>query len=304
MYKVLIADDEPIILNGIQNMIDWDDRIVLSGTAENGLEALQHVERSEPDIIISDLRMPGISGLELIEKVEETRRAEFIILTGYCEFDYAVKAMQYGVKHFLSKPCNRQVLNDALNDIIEELSERETNEKNLNVAINHAKNNILLQLVTNKSYGRKDWLRDTALLNIHLPYHDPIRLVLLRVEGTSEYEHIDAASEIVRRLCGEELVCLHTIIKGQALLLIQERSLPTLMTVAERAVQMFKREYDRELWIEVSDVGTPASARSLYRYILNQWPNVPKSGGDPLESFGDQRNRQEDAAVYTPKLSR
>lgn len=103
MYKVLLVDDERIILTGISRIVNWNScGTELAGTARNGLEAMDFIAAAPPDIIISDIRMPGMDGLELVAKVKAINpNIRFILLSGFSEFDYAKTAMQYGVKHYL-----------------------------------------------------------------------------------------------------------------------------------------------------------------------------------------------------------
>ena len=123
MYKVLVVDDERIILEGISKIIDWNKHdCVLMGTAKNGLEALAAVQAERPDIIITDIKMPGMNGLQLVEKVSELYPGTaFIMLSGFSEFDYAREAMRFGVKHYLLKPCNENAIKQALDEVTCEL---------------------------------------------------------------------------------------------------------------------------------------------------------------------------------------
>ena len=108
MLKILIADDEKIIRETIANLIDWQSLgLNLIGCGKNGLEAYNMILDEYPDIVLTDIRMPLLSGLDLIEKIYAlNKNTQFIILSAYNVFEYAQKAMQFGVKHYLLKPCN------------------------------------------------------------------------------------------------------------------------------------------------------------------------------------------------------
>lgn len=112
MLKVIIADDEEQICMLIQALVDWaamDMEIV--GIAHNGLEALEFVKKYHPDILVTDIRMPGCNGLELIEAVKKrNREIEVVIISGYAEFEYAQSAIKYGVGDYLLKPINQEQL--------------------------------------------------------------------------------------------------------------------------------------------------------------------------------------------------
>ncbi len=127
MYTLLIIDDEKEVRDAISKLIDWESLgIRLIGNAGNGVEGLNIILDEYPDIVMTDIRMPGLSGIDLIRKVSainsETR---FVILTGFGEFEYAKQAMQYGVKHYLLKPCNEKEIIDSICQIREELDQKE-----------------------------------------------------------------------------------------------------------------------------------------------------------------------------------
>lgn len=123
MLRLIIADDERVIREAIYHMIDWKALgIEVVGVCKNGLEAYDAIIDEYPDIVLTDIKMPGLSGLELIEKLNHTHeRSHFIILSGYEEFDYAKQAMRCGVRHYLLKPCNEQQIIAAIRDIEEEI---------------------------------------------------------------------------------------------------------------------------------------------------------------------------------------
>lgn len=120
MLRLIIVDDEKIIRETISRMIDWKSLdIELIGVCKNGIEAYDMIIDEYPDIVLTDIKMPGLSGLELIEKVREVDKdIQFIILSGYEEFDFAKKAMKYGVKHYLLKPCNENLIIDVVKQVV------------------------------------------------------------------------------------------------------------------------------------------------------------------------------------------
>lgn len=106
MIRVLLVDDEPLVLIGMQSMLDWEAQgYELAGTARNGAEALEKIGALHPDIVVSDIRMPVMDGLQLAEKSRETFGAlpVFIILTSYEEFEYVRRSMGFGAVDYLVK---------------------------------------------------------------------------------------------------------------------------------------------------------------------------------------------------------
>lgn len=96
MLRVLLVDDEPFILQGIKMLIDWEQEgFEIAGMAANGKEAIAFLEQEEVDLIIADIRMPEMTGLELLETIkrEKLSNAYFVILSGYADFEYARRAM-------------------------------------------------------------------------------------------------------------------------------------------------------------------------------------------------------------------
>lgn len=116
MLKLIIADDERVIRESISNAINWADYgIQLIAICRDGIEAYDIMMDELPALVLTDIRMPGLSGLELVERAAASRLpTQFIILSGFGEFEYAKTAMQYGVKHYLLKPCTEVQLKESL----------------------------------------------------------------------------------------------------------------------------------------------------------------------------------------------
>ena len=141
ILKVVIADDEVRICQLIQALIDWDSMgMKVVGIAHNGEEACEIVRQTQPDILITDIRMPGCSGLELVKRVKELDSAlEVIIISGYAHFEYAQQAISYGVGHYLLKPVNKGELTATLQKLQKKIGERKESELNHQELVNKAK---------------------------------------------------------------------------------------------------------------------------------------------------------------------
>ncbi|WP_256762015.1 response regulator transcription factor [Cohnella sp. WQ 127256] len=126
MYTVLIVDDEPLIREGLRTIIDWEEqgfRVV--DVASDAMEALRKVPLLKPRLMIVDIRMPGMDGLELLRTIQEQHRPcpRFLILSGYADFEYARTALQLKVDGYMLKPIDEDELIkylSLLKDAIEE----------------------------------------------------------------------------------------------------------------------------------------------------------------------------------------
>lgn len=123
MYSVFLADDERLIREGLAETLPWDSLgLSLVGMAPDGKQALQDIRERKPDIVLTDIRMPYMDGLELIAKIREIQpECRIVILTGYGEFEYAQTAIRFGVSDFLLKPIDISDLCRILRHIVQEL---------------------------------------------------------------------------------------------------------------------------------------------------------------------------------------
>ncbi|MCM3728775.1 response regulator [Neobacillus cucumis] len=124
MLKAVIFDDEYIVLQGLQMMIDWSKYgIELVGTASNGKDALTLFNECHPDIVFSDIRMPVMDGLQVIEKILLIAPETIcIVFSGFNEFEYVKKALKLGVADYLEKPITIPMIEDAIKRIIEKIN--------------------------------------------------------------------------------------------------------------------------------------------------------------------------------------
>lgn len=124
MHKLIIVEDEEIIRKGLINTIDWLSMgFIVIGEAEDGEEGLRLIRELEPDLVITDIKMPFLNGLDMLEKAKNTRSFESIILTSYSEFDYAKKAISVGVSDYILKPVNEKELFDIVSKIKKKIDE-------------------------------------------------------------------------------------------------------------------------------------------------------------------------------------
>lgn len=183
MIKVIIADDEPRICKLIEKLINWEELdMEVIKIASNGVEALEYIKEFNPDIVITDIRMPGYDGLEIIERTRKFNLdTEFIIISGYSEFEYAKKAINYKVNGYLLKPINKEELENALKEVKENILKKKTYEnleseykdylkkdikaakKHLDLMENKNINKNILQIEQAKEYINSNYMNNITL---------------------------------------------------------------------------------------------------------------------------------------------
>lgn len=153
MFKVMLVEDEPIIREGLKHYFDWRNLEFQSVIeASNGLEGLQLALQEKPDLVITDIRMPLMDGLDMIQHIrEELPDIQIVILTGHNDFHYAQRAIQIGgVTEYLIKPLQYDVSLSAIQRCIKKIKEKiaikptnATDSENLTEVFHHMKKYII-----------------------------------------------------------------------------------------------------------------------------------------------------------------
>lgn len=180
MYKVLLVDDEPLILNGLKDLIDWDSLdIEIAGEASCGIDALEILMKCNIDILITDIRMSYMDGLELIANLRQRHMTtKVIVLSGYDDFNYIKEAVKYGIENYLLKPVSESELITTLNTVIKKL---ETNLYQMDML----KSNFLIHWTSN-TIENSELIDKANFLNIDLSCRNYVAIIikmLNNVEG-------------------------------------------------------------------------------------------------------------------------
>lgn len=149
--NVLIADDETIVLEGLKYIIDWKKLgFSICDTAANGEETLEKIWLYHPDLVLLDIRMPKLSGIEVVQKAAEGNfTGKFIILSGMSDFKLAQTAMRYGVDFYLTKPIDEGELEHAVSTVRELILTETKNQSFFNQYRSKAKQSILQEILYN-----------------------------------------------------------------------------------------------------------------------------------------------------------
>ena len=128
--KILIIDDEPKIRNGLSNLLTRREGWEVAGAYENAADALKYLAVNQVDVMITDIKMPEISGLELIARIRERdKKTAIIILSGYSNFQFAQRAIELGVSRYLTKPTNPREQICVLEETEKKLGGKQEKEK-------------------------------------------------------------------------------------------------------------------------------------------------------------------------------
>ena len=199
--KILIVDDEFQIRSGLQQGIDWKQlgiREVL--VADNGISALQLFKQYHPEIIITDIRMPRMDGLALIKAVRQlSAECKIIILSGYSEFEYVRKAMQYGVIDYELKPVNIK----HLLHLVEQTIETIVREASQTTMFQEYWSSRLVRDLVNNSFVEKPEILELLTLGIKWKLGVPLRICMIQANVKQE-DMVRSEQEHIQRILEEE----------------------------------------------------------------------------------------------------
>lgn len=151
--KLFIADDEIDVREGLRYLLDWSELgFYICGEGKNGQDALDQILKFQPDVVLMDIRMPKLSGLEVVKQAKEQGfQGKFIILSGYSDFSYAQGAIQLGVNCYLTKPIDENELQKAVLEAKEAILQEQDKQKKLVQYRDKARDSILQEILCDKA---------------------------------------------------------------------------------------------------------------------------------------------------------
>jgi len=191
MLKALVVDDEYLVRAGLCQTVDWEEYgIQIVGEASNGKEGLEMAMQLRPEIIVTDIRMPHMNGLELLRRLQEQRLdCVTIVLSGYDEFQYAQEAMRLGASHYLLKPVNIDELVETLQRVaqdFERLREERLAYDRLKQETPAVSSHFWLKLLFGEGMSRADIAEKLALLGIDIPAEATLTIGVVSVDQSAE----------------------------------------------------------------------------------------------------------------------
>ena len=288
MLKVFLAEDEFIIREGIKNNIDWQAHgYEFCGEASDGELAFPLIQKTRPDILITDIKMPFVDGLALSRLVKkELPETEIIILSGYEEFDYAKEAIQIGVARYLLKPINGETLLQEIDSVAEiilgkqkEKEIREKYQKEMEENSLRDQMDLFQHLVTGDcSMEELFSVADKLDLKIMAPWYS---IVLLKIQSMKhDYEEYSGSIVVVDERIAKLAEPEHVLIFDRAL----EGRAFLFKADSEEELLAYQKEY-------LGDVKEVLSGYANLRYFggigtpVNRLREIPASFEDASHAF-------------------
>lgn len=287
MFKVVVVDDEPMMIHGLCRQIDWESFCIeLAGTATNGQDALTIIDRNQVQLLITDVCMPHMDGLALIAKAKLINPSlRCIIISAYNEFEYAKKALQLGVENYLLKPINQRELNDTLLKTLENLKLDQIADSPNPNDVSEFRSNILNRWVSGSIQDYELYER-AELLNINLSASEYMVCLLDVVNaGTTDqrFKYASLLLDISRRVISLSIggeCFLDTsfrvviILNAESMKLIQEEIVLALKKINEQATHNGVKIFTSTSPISRTYASVSASYSSAVFYLNYRFINT------------------------------
>ncbi len=203
MYRVVIVDDEPIIVEGLSKGLRWEKwGCQIVGTAQNGQDGMKLIREQKPDILFSDICMPGIDGLTMIAAIKsEFPDMQVSILTGFRDFDYAQTAIRLGVTRFILKPSKMDELEEAVLAMTEALQRQGLEAE----ALSEAEEENTQEETDDSVTGEEDSAASSFIVKNALEYIEDNYMKKLKLSDVAEKTYVSQwhLSKLLNRHTGQ-----------------------------------------------------------------------------------------------------
>lgn len=252
----MLVDDEKLILEGLENIIDWGRLgLKITSTCLNGYDALEKFKEEPVDIVITDINMPRMTGLELIKEIRSfNSTTRFIILTGYDEFRYAQEAIKYGIESYILKPIDEEALELDLTNIIKQFNQIKK-EKNKILSIN---SDLIDYIAGNMGEDYIYYIKDSLTIDIENSKYTVANISVLGQDIDEENLGVDEMYEIVRKNSTGKYEVLHKysnqviLINSWDLDTSREEIIDYYRDIKDAFIEEFST-YNKEVFITIGD---------------------------------------------------
>ena len=269
MKTLLIADDERTIREGIAGSIDWNSlgisRVLL---AANGREAYKTIKRERPDIVIIDIVMPEMTGIEVISRFQDDYEApEFVIISGYSEFDYAQEAIRYNVKDYILKPCDCNEIANTVRGIVARIERRRSAER---------EQMHLRQYVDSlKAQAQEQAMRDLLIGAATMDAESFVRtfdtvcgeyqLLVFSFEDPGDYSQLAALKSCIDSITGIPCWRFSLVLGDCVVLVLDAEAKVCVKSIVRKVYEKTARSSISGIRAAVSAAGSVDGFRSMYR---------------------------------------
>jgi two-component system response regulator YesN len=275
----MIVDDEQLIRRGLRETIDWDLLgLEVAAEASNGEEALELIKKIKPQIIITDVKMPIMDGIQLIKEVDRLEiKTKIIILSGYNEYEYLKEAIKYNVESYLLKPINQEELISIIKSTIINI------EKEINIdlqnrqGIQAIRNNTLNRLITNNisisEFKEKSRMFNTTVKNCK--YHvlvgiiNPYDTEETKIWKQDNYLKLYGVMNICEEILEKDNSIVFTDNNGQVVILLENRDKEELEKLIKEILHKIHKYLSISLVIGVGSATTLNDLHYSYNKVLN-----------------------------------
>ncbi len=304
MYQLIIVDDEKAIRKGIRDYIDWNSMgFEVVATFEDGKEALEYMSRHSVDVVLTDIEMAEISGLELSRQIREQKcSTKVVIISGYKEFEYARKAVEYGVEHYLLKPIKMDEVKDvfikiadSLDIIYSQKDEMLTNQNNFSELLPELREQFWISLLVGGIRSKENIIKRMEWLNIDLDKENPFLIADIQLEieeGVQTNYGGESFHNLINNLCGGEMddilsfpVCLSEEIIKVIMTTKRKESLTDFENRAKKQLKERSETADSLLNIKFSSI-IEKSFHNIMEITEYQW-SIALRNDKPDEEYNE-----------------
>ncbi len=273
MYKLLIVDDEDIEREGMAQFIPWENyEIQLAGTAWNGVEGFQKIQAEEPDIVLTDIKMPVMDGIELIKKTKESfPDIEFIVLSGYGEYEFTSQAMEEGVRYYILKPCDEEKIVEVLSKVKQSIAEKRSQKRRsqeyshkVRRLLPRAKEQLFCNMLLEREKPQEDY---QMFLEEFGTEQQQVRVLALRLEDKIDYLEQFVLGNILGELLGETNILLSAVLQQDILFLLRNCDIEQIEPAFTRTRTEFSRVAGGPMNAAVSREGELQDVHQLFDQV-------------------------------------
>ena len=289
MYRILIVDDEEIEREGMAQFIPWNEfGVELVGTAKNGAEGLEKIQILEPDIVLTDIKMPVMDGIELIRRGRELfPNVEWIVLSGYGEYEFTSRAMEQGIRYYLLKPCDEEQIGEVLAKVKQGMETKKSRMRKTARMFDSAKEQMFRDFL----------LENETTLPFFLQEYEKYdkNWCLLSFYSGQGFDGIVqfVIKNMLAELMGDSTYILSASVRDQYVFLMGEGVVSRAREAAERIIRECNRMEGQKILAMLSEQRKLKEIPAMYKQI--QWLfQVRGTVGDvPVLQYGMFQERQD-----------